>query len=603
VQVVVPGDRYAGASTAGKSCERILCMDGFFNTVLHIDLTDRSFREEAIDDEVYRKYLGGKGIATYLLLNNTDAGVDPLSPDNVIIFPTGPVMDTKVFGSSRFSVITKSPLTGIYGEAYAGGKVAGPLSRTGYDAIVIKGASTDPLYLEITHNKVVFHDAAHLWGCDTYDAEDAIRKEVGVAEAEVVVIGPAAENLVKFGIIANNYWRSLSRTGPGTVMGSKKIKGIAFYGDERRKVAHPELLDELWEETKKRSKDDPRIPRYVKEGTLQSVTLTNEAGAFPSKYWTMGTYDKWKNLNINGLREKCKVRAVACPKCFIACANLSEVEVGRHKGLKIEGPEFATVNAFGGQCLIDDITEVAYLNDICDRLGMDTVSAGNIVAFAIEAAKRKPIGLTLDYGDVDGIADLLHKIARREGIGAILAEGVRHAAGEWGLDDLAIHVKGLEVSDYEPRVLKGMALAYAISDRGACNLRSTVYAAELAGKIEPETVDGKAEEVVDLEDQHALFDALILCRFFRGLYHWEHIGRIIHATTGMDLDKGQLQEIASNIANLTREFNLREGMTAAADTLPRRFFTEKLEDSGKGITEDEFLQMRSEYYALRGWEN
>ncbi len=578
-----------------------MIMDGFFNTVLHIDVTERSFREEPINDEVYRKYLGGKGLATHLLINNTKAGVDPLSAGNVIIFPTGPVMDTKVFGSSRFAVVTKSPLTGIYGEAYAGGKVAEPLSRTGYDAIIIKGISADPVYLEVTSNKVIFHDAAHLWGKDTYDAEDAIRSELSGKDAEVVVIGPAAENLVKFGIIANNYWRSLSRTGPGTVMGSKKIKGIAFYGDKRRKVAHPELLDELWQETKKRSKDDPRIPRYVKEGTLQSVTLTNEAGAFPSKYWTTGTYDKWKNLNIDGLKAKCKVRAVACPKCFIACANLSEVATGRHKGLKIEGPEFATVNAFGGQCLIDDITEVAYLNDICDRLGMDTVSAGNVVAFAIEAAKRKPIGLNLEYGDVDGIVDLLHKIARREGLGAILAEGVRYAAKEWGLDDLAIHVKGLEVSDYEPRVLKGMALAYAISDRGACNLRASVYASELSGKIDPGTIDGKAQEVFDLEDQHALFDALILCRFFRGLYQWEHIGRIIHATTGMDLDKKQLQEIASNIANKTREFNLREGMTVADDTLPQRFFSEKLEDSGKGLTEGEFMKMRSEYYALRGW--
>ncbi|MBN2437359.1 MAG: aldehyde ferredoxin oxidoreductase family protein [Deltaproteobacteria bacterium] len=576
-------------------------MDGFFNTVLHIDVTEKSFREEPINDDVFRKFLGGKGLATYLLLNNTKAGVDPLSAENVIIFPTGPAMDTKIFGSSRFAVITKSPLTGIYGEAYAGGKVAGPLSRTGYDAIVIKGISADPVYLEVTNKKVLFHDAAHIWGKDTHDAEDVIRSEVGIKGAEVVVIGPAAENLVKFGIIANNYWRSLSRTGPGTVMGSKKIKGIAFYGDKQRKVAHPELLNEFCKETKDRSKEDPRIPRYFREGTLQSVTLTNEAGAFPSKYWTTGTYDKWKNLNIDGLKAKCTVRSVACPKCFISCAKLSEVTTGRHKGLKIEGPEFATINAFGGQCLIDDITEIAYLNDICDRLGMDTVSAGNIVAFAIEAAKRKPIGLTLEYGDVDGIADLLHKMARREGIGDILAEGVRYAAKEWGLEDLAIHVKGLEVSDYEPRVLKGMALAYAISDRGACNLRATVYAAELAGKIAPETIEGKAKAVFDLEDQHALFDALILCRFFRGLYQWEQIARIIHATTGMDLDKKQLQEIASNIANKTREFNLREGMTAAADTLPKRFFSEKLEDSGKGITEDEFMTMRSEYYALRSW--
>ncbi len=577
-------------------------MDGFYNKVLHIDLNEGSFKEETVDDEVYRKFLGGKGLATHLLLNNTKAGVDPLSEDNAIIFPTGPVTDTKVYGSSRYGVYTKSPLTGIYGEAYAGGRVAAPLSRTGYDAILIKGASSKPVYLEISHEKVTFHDASHIWGKDTHETEDAIRQEVGVKGAGIAVIGPAAENLVKFGIIANNYWRSLSRTGPGTVLGSKKVKGLAFYGDKKRKVANPDLLEKIWKETRARSKEDPRIEKYVKEGTLQSVTLTNKAGAFPTKYWTMGKYDKWKNLNIDGLREKCKVKAAACPKCFISCANLSEVMTGRHKGLRIEGPEFATINAFGGQCLIDDITEIAYINDICDRLGMDTVTAGNLAAFAIEAYQRKSIGEKLEYGDVDGIVALLHKIARKQGIGAVLAEGVRHAAKEWGLEDLAIHVKGLEVSDYEPRTLKGMALAYAVSDRGACNLRASVYASELAGAIPPEAIEGKAEAVVELEDLHTLFDSLILCRFFRGLYFWKELSQIIHGTTGMEYNKEQLQEIAQNIANEVREFNRREGMTKADDTLPKRFFNEKLVDSGNALTEAEFNKMRSEYYKLRGWD-
>jgi len=576
-------------------------MNGFYNKVLHVNLTHKSFEEEPIDDEVYRKFLGGKGLATYLLLKNTKAGIDPLSADNVIIFPTGPVTDTKVFGSSRHAVFTKSPLTGIYGEAYAGGKVAEPLSMTGYDAILIKGASSEPVYLEISHKKVIFHDASHIWGKDTYETDDIIRQEVGIKNAGIVVIGPAAENLVKFGIIANNYWRSMSRTGPGTVLGSKKVKGIAFYGDQKRKISNPDMLSQLWKKTRDQAKDNPRLEKYREEGTIMSVALTNKAGAFPSKYWSMGTYDKWQNLTTEALKKKCKIRAVACPKCFIACGNAGEVAVGRHTGLKFEGPEFATVNALGGQCMIDDITEVAYLNDVCDRLGIDTVTAGNLAAFYIEASHRKSIGEKLEYGDVDGIAALFNKIARREGIGDILAEGVRYAAKEWGLEYLAMHVKGLEMSDYEPRVLKGMALAYAISDRGACNLRATVYSPELAGKIPPEQVEGKAEAVVDLEDRHNIFDSLILCRFFRDLYLWEELSLIINATTGMELNKEQLQQVASNIANEAREFNLREGMTAADDTLPKRLFDEKLEDSGKGITEQEFEKMRSEYYQIRGW--
>jgi len=331
------------------------------------------------------------------------------------------------------------------------------------------------------------------------------------------------------------------------------------------------------------------------------VPTLNKAGAFPTKYWSSGTYDKWENLTIDALRAKCKVKSKACPKCFMACGKLSEVTHGRHKGLKIEGPEYETVNTFGGQCMIDDITEIVYLNDICDRLGMDTITAGNLAAFTIEASHRKSIGEKIEYGDVNGIAALLYKIAEREGIGAILAEGIIYASKEWGLEDLAIHVKGLEPPGYEPRVLKGMGLAYATSDRGACHLRATFYKAELSGMIAPDQIEGKAEMLIDFEDRHTLFDSLILCRFFRDLYPWERLSVIVKATTGMELDKEQLQRLALRISNKVREFNLREGMSEADDTLPIRFFEEKLSDSGKVLPRAEFNKMLSDYYKLKGW--
>jgi len=285
----------------------------------------------------------------------------------------------------------------------------------------------------------------------------------------------------------------------------------------------------------------------------------------------------------------------------LLCGNLTEVVDGRHKGLIIEGPEYETIYAFGGLCLIDDIREIAYLNDICDRLGMDTITAGNLAAFTIEASHRKSIGEKIEYGDVDGIAELLNKIDRREGIGATLAEGIRHASKEWGLEDLAIHVKGLEPGGYEPRVLKGMGLAYAVADRGGCHLRATVYKAELSGMIPPEQIEGKAEMFIDWEDRHTLFDALILCRFFRDLYSWEALSLLVNATTGMESGKKQLQEIASNITNKAREFNLREGMKVEDDTLPKRFFEEKLEDSGKVFLKSDFEKLLNDYYKLRGW--
>jgi len=577
-------------------------MDGFHNVVLHVNLSQRSFEEEYINDTVYRELLGGKGLGAYLLLRNTKAGVDPLSTDNVIIFATGPVTDTKVFGSCRFGAFTKSPLTGIYCESYAGGSVAEPISRTGYDAIIIKGASETPVYLEISSRKVIYHDAAHLWGKNTFKSEDAIQREVGRKDAGVIVIGPAGERLVKFAVIENNYWRSLGRGGLGAVLGSKKVKGIAFYGDVKRQIAKPDMINELWRDTASKAKTDPGAIAYKKFGTPMMVAVTNTAGAFPTKYWSLGIYDKWKSISADALLTRCKVKPTACPKCFLACGNLTEVIDGRHRGLKNEGPEYETISAFGGLCMIDDIREIVYLNDICDRLGMDTITAGNLAAFSVEASHRKSIEEKIEYGDVNGIAALLHKIARREGVGAILANGIRYAAKEWGLEDLAIHVKGLEPSGFEPRVLRGMGLAFATSDRGACHLRATIYKAELSGIMAPEQIEGKAKLLIDYEDRHTLFDCLILCRFFRDLYPWEKLSALINATTGMDLDKKQLQKLALNISNKAREFNLREGLTKADDTLPKRFFKEKLEDSGKLLPKAEFDKMLSDYYELKGWD-
>ena len=534
-------------------------MDGFYNKVLHIDVTQRSFKEDLIDDEVYREFLGGKGLGTYLLLNNTRAGLEPLSEGSAIVFATGPATDTKVFGTSRYGVFTKSPLTGIYCESYAGGTVAEPLSRTGYDAVVIKGAAAKPVYLEISSGNVKFHDASHIWGKETYETEDAIREEV-VDGAGIAVIGPAGENLVKFAVIENDYWRSAGRTGAGAVLGSKKIKGVVFHGNQRRSVARTDLLDKLWKETGSKAKTDAGVMAYKKLGTPMMVAVLNKVGAFPTRYWSSGTFDRWRSISAEALLEQCKVRPRACPKCFMACGKLTEVIDGRHKGLRIEGPEYETIYAFGGLCMIDDIREIAYLNDLCDRLGVDTMTAGNLAAFTIEASRRKAIDEKIEYGDFDGVAELLKKITRREGIGAILANGIIHASKEWGLEDMAIHVKGLEPAGYEPRTLKGMGLAYATSDRGACHLRATVYKAEISGMIDPDQIEGKAEVLVDFEDRHTLFDSLIVCRFFRDLYPWETLSLIIEGTTGMSSDKRQLQKLASNITNQVRRFNLREGM-------------------------------------------
>jgi aldehyde:ferredoxin oxidoreductase len=576
-------------------------MKGFFNQLLRIDLSREETAVEPIPESVLRSYLGGKGLGSFLLLKENPPHIDPFSRQNRLIFTLGPLADTPFFGSSRYAVFTKSPQTGIYSESYSGGKITLPFSRTGYDAVIIEGKSDHPVFLEVSDKNVAFHDASDLWGKETYEAEDAILKTAGIKEAGALVIGPAGENLVKFAVIESEHWRSLGRAGIGAVMGSKKLKGIVFHGEKHRKVADLSSLKRLAREFKDRVSDHQIVSMYKKYGTPMLVSIMNTIGAFPTQYWSKGTVEGWEGISAESLIERCNVVSSACPHCFMACGKISEVKEGRHQGLRIMGPQYETIYAFGGLCMVKSIEEIIYLNDLCDRMGMDTITAGNLVAFAIEASKRSKIKEKLHYGDVDEIAEILTKIAYRKGVGRVLSEGVRHAAAVWGMEEEAIHVKGLEPAGFDPRVLKGMGLAYATSDRGACHLRATFYKSELSGQIDPDQVKGKAKLFVDYEDKMTLFDALILCRFYRDLITWKDLQEIIKSTCNLSLKKKELKTIASEIINLARAFNQQEGVTKKDDKLPRRFFREVLQETGKAIHPKDLEVMLKEYYQLRGW--
>src|SRR5512136_3004162 len=577
-------------------------MKGFFNQLLRINLSKQKSTVEPIPESVLQSYLGGKGLGSYLLLKENPPRIDPFSSQNRLIFTLGPLADTPFYGSSRYAVFTKSPQTGIYSESYSGGKVTLSMSRTGYDAIIIEGKANHPVFLEISDEDVLFHKASELWGKETYEAEDKILRKVGDKGAGALVIGPAGENLVKFAVIESEHWRSLGRAGIGAVMGSKKLKGIVFHGKKRRDVADPSSLKRLAQAFKERVENYPIVANYRKYGTPMLVSIMNTIGAFPTRYWSQGKVEGWENISAESLLEHCEVSPSACPHCFMACGNISKVKKGRHRDLRIMGPQYETIYAFGGLCMVKSIEEIIYLNDLCDRLGMDTITAGNLVAFAIEASKSRKIKDPLDYGDVDGIARLLTKIAYRRGTGRVLAEGVRHAAAVWGMEDKAIHVKGLEPAGFDPRVLKGMGLAYATSDRGACHLRATFYKSELSGQIAPDQIKGKAKLFVDYEDKMTLFDALILCRFYRDLITWKDLQEIIKSTCGLSLSKRSLKNMASGIINLARNFNQREGVTKKEDKLPRRFSREVLQETGKTIQPADLEVMLKEYYQLRGWD-
>ncbi len=580
-------------------------MFGYYNRILTINLSTRIATIEPIADAVLTECFGGKGLATRLLLERNKPGVDPLSPDNHLIFATGSFCGGRLWGGSRYGVYTKSPLTGFYAESYSGGKVPEAIDSAGFDAIILSGKSESPTVLSITPEGVEFHDAGDLWGTDSITAEEqAVARfapnSEGYRKPGAVSIGPAGENLVKFALIANDKWRCAGRTGAGAVMGAKLVKAIVFQGDRKREYFDPDGVAQYAREFASKNSQLPGVKGYKAMGTTMMVTLMNSVGAFPAKYWSQGSCEHSEKISGERFHKEHDVQPHACAKCFMACGRMATIKKGRHTGLKIEGPEYETIYSFGGLCMVDDMAEIAHLNDLCDRLGMDTITAGNLCGLAIEAKARGRIDFDIEYGNADQIATLVKMMSAREGIGEVLANGIIFASQLWDLEDIAVHVKGLEPAGYDPRTLKGMGLTFGTSPRGACHLRTTFYKPELSGLIPPEQIEKKAEMLIDYEDRLNIFDTLVLCRFYRDMYTWEELETILSRVTGQSSDREELLRVAKNIINMTRVFNLQEGLQVQDDRLPRRLTKEAL-PSGKSLSEDEMEYMLQDYYRLRGW--
>jgi len=580
-------------------------MYGYYNRILTIDLNTRSFDIEEIPDQLLSQCGGGKGLATHLLLDRNPVGVDPLAPENNLIIATGPFCGGRLWGGSRYGVYTKSPLTGFYAESYSGGKVPESIDSAGFDAILIHGSADKPTVLSIQPDAVEFHDAGDLWGMETFTAEEEAVRRFGITRDEyrkpgAIVIGPAGEKLVKFAIIANDKWRCAGRTGVGAVLGSKRLKALVFQGDRRRIYSNQEGIADYSKTFSQENFQHPGVKAYRKMGTTMMVTLMNSVEAFPAKYWSQGTCAHAEAISGETYHQQHDIHPHACAKCFMACGRLATIRKGRHEGLQIEGPEYETIYSFGGLCMIAEMEEVAFLNDLCDRLGIDTITAGNLCGLVMEAHARGRLDYEIEYGNADQTIELVEKIGSRSEIGDILADGIISASTTWGIEDLAIHVKGLEPAGYDPRVLKGMGLTFGTSPRGACHLRTTFYKPELAGLIPPEQVEKKAEMVVDYEDRLNIFDTLTLCRFYRDLYSWEELEHTLELITGVKRSKEDLQKIAAGIATMTRQFNIREGLSADGDRLPKRLHKEATLE-GNSLSEADMEHMLRDYYRLRGW--
>ena len=572
--------------------------------LLRIDLTSRTSSPEAVPPDMVREYIGAKGIGGRYLSDEVGPDVDPLGPQNKMIFAVGPAAGTKMFGANRYALYFASPLTGGYGECYSGGNVAPQIAGTGYQFVIIEGKADAPVWLEISEDGVKVNPADDLWGLDAFEAEAKLLAKVDHPKAQASVIGPAGEKLVRFACINNNKWHQIARGGPGAVMGSKNVKGIVWHGDKKVEAARPDKLKELIKDLATRGKDDPGVTAYRQLGTIMMVRILNGVNAFPTRYWQKGFYEEFEGLTAEHMREHHLVKNEVCPPCIMQCVKHNEVREGPYKGLELDGPDYETVYCFGGLCQIPDFAQVMRMNDICDRVGIDTMCGGNMAALAIELCEQGKLDLGLTYGDADGVADFLWKMGRREGeVADLFADGILKVEEELGLKGMAVHVKGMAPAGYDPRSLKGMGLGYLTSTRGACHLRATFYKAELAGFIEPAATEGKAEMLIDWEDRLCQMDNVIYCRFYRDMVQWPYITAVVNALVGTDHTTDDLRAISNRIISEAHRFNEQRGFTAATHERLPSCLTDRPTDDEKAlrVTQDEMDFMLRDYYRLRGW--
>jgi len=448
-------------------------MKGFCGKLLEIDLSSGKKRDIAIADEMVEKYLGGRGLGARLLTDMVPAGTDPFSPENVLIFLTGPLTATLVPGSSKFVVVTKSPLTQGWCDSYSSGRISVELKKVGYDGMVIRGQSNHPCYLRIDDNGIEIREANLIWGRDSFETERMLRDLEGGVPLGVSSIGPAGEKLCKFACINSDFYRQAGRGGVGAVMGSKNLKALVVKGRKEVGLHDRKRLIELNRENYQRAKKSVVAQARMKYGTPLTLNITHTGGILPTKNFQFGTWEKaLEKIDSVGVY-KSTVSHKACLSCFTHCGMVTRVDKGKYRGSQLEGPEYETLGMFGSNHLIDDLPAIIQANILCDKLGMDTISAGNVIGFVMECFERGLIssketdGLEIRFGDSDASLAVLEMIAYRKGFGDILAEGVKAVSEHIGKgsERFAMHVKGLEFPAYEPRGAFGSALSYAVSPR------------------------------------------------------------------------------------------------------------------------------------------
>lgn len=607
---------------------------GYAGKYIRVDLSSGNIRVEETPLELAHEYLGGSGIGARLLWNEVKPGTDPLSPQNKIIIATGPLTGTLFPPSGRYAVISLSPLTDHWGEAHAGGAFGPELKYAGYDYIVIEGKAEKAVYLNIEDNLIELRDASHLWGKNTIHTTDLICEQLGDIDVKVACIGPAGENLVKYACIINDYYRAAGRTGMGAVFGSKKLKAIAVRGSGGLKPALPEEFIKFSQECFERHSSGEWAD-YIKKtsrtyGTTGLMDAMNAIGRLPTKNHYDGCYPEIDKVGSEAIRKHFRVDHKSCFGCAIQCKYISRIKEGKYANTQSEGPEYETVMAYTSNMLVSDLTVAMRANYLCNIYGMDTISSGASIAFAMECYEKGIInksdtdGLELKWGDGEVALKLVEMIANREGFGDLLAEGVYEAAKRIGKgsDSYAIEVNRLEASGQDGRSHKSAGLTYAINVRGADHLRSLCIIDELGftNKAKERFPQYDTDIVCDLlnerykgylvADQEAIFavcDSLIACKYgvmWPPIYYWEDYAHLIHVLTGIDdyADIEETKRLGERISHLRRMFNIRLGWSKKNDSLHPRFTKEPM-PSGPGKGQVVNLEpMLKEYYEVRGYD-
>ncbi|MCW3982349.1 MAG: aldehyde ferredoxin oxidoreductase family protein [Candidatus Bathyarchaeota archaeon] len=602
-------------------------MKGYAGKILRANLSNNSFKTETIPPEWPRKFLGGLGFAAELLFDETKRNTSPLGSENKLIVAPGLLIGTGIPTASKTLFLAKSPLTGGFGKASAGATVGPALKRAGYDIIVIEGKSGKPSSLVIENQTAKLESAEDLWGEDVRKTADLMKQRYkGYATA---VIGPAGENLSRIASIDSNE-RQAARTGMGAVMGSKNLKAIAVYGSSSVEYADSQTLHDLVIKWAKNIRENPDSKLDMKYGTAEFYAWMNkDKGVHPSRNWQQGYFQKsfdnlqgeeaLAQLDPYNWSPRYTIRNKPCPNCTKPCGRIVRITDGKYAGTEIDGPEYETVYSLGANLEIDDFEALCHIQLMCDLYGLDAISAGLTISWAMEAFERGLLskedvdGLELGFGDVDSTLQALRKMAYREGkVGVLLSDGVKLASEKLGKgsEHFAMHSKGLELPAYDARGIKGMGLAMAVAVRGGDHLTAVVYGTELVGKwwkfsgVNRFSAESKGYEVKVHEDLMSLYDIFGVCKFTRHMFFAEAYPEMVKAVTGMELSLADLFTIGERVNNLQRAFNAREGLDRRADSLPPRVFADPIPkgaSKGSRIKRSEFERMLDDYYQARGW--